>query len=89
LRARAQKRVVQLQGQGEKRARLYGDDPQGPLGGLNSFYLLVDEPEVYGLPKDPKLPSRNLKRSGPLAAASGAVLGLLALVGLRSTAWMR
>jgi len=62
---------------------LYGDDPQGPLGGLNSFYLLVDEPEVYGLPKDPKLPSRNLKRSGPLAAASGAVLGLLALVGLR------
>src|SRR5205807_10443668 len=83
LRTRAQKRVDQLKAQGEKRARLYGDDPNGPLGGLNSFYLLVDEPEVYGLPKDPKLPSRNLNRSGTLAAASGAVLGLLALVGLR------
>jgi len=83
LRTRAQKRVDQLKAQGEKRARLYGDDPNGPLGGLNSFYLLVDEPEVYGLPKDPKLPSRNLQRSGTFAAASGAVLGLLALVGLR------
>jgi len=62
---------------------LYGDDPQGPLGGLNSFYLLVDEPEVYGLPKDPKLPSRNLKRSGALSAATAAVLGLLTIVGLR------
>src|SRR5437899_9924039 len=82
LRTRAQKRVEQLKAQGEKRARLYGDDPKGPLGGLNSFYLLVDEPEVYGLPKDPKLPRRNLKQSGTLAAASGAGLGLLAVVGL-------
>jgi len=83
LRTRAQKRVEQLKAQGEKRARLYGDDPNGPLGGLNSFYLLVDEPEVYGLPRDPKLPSRNLKSSGALSAAAGAVLGLVALVGLR------
>ena len=83
LRTRAQKRVAQLQAQGEKRARLYGDDPNGPLGGLNSFYLLVDEPEVYGLPRDPKLPSRHLKSSGALSAVSGAVLGLVALVGLR------
>jgi len=59
------------------------NSPNGPLGGLNSFYLLVDEPEVYGLPRDPQLPSRNLPRSGALSAASGAVLGLLALVGLR------
>src|SRR2546425_9943563 len=83
LRVRAQKRVEQLKAQGEKRAQLYGDDPNGPLGGLNSFYLLVDEPEVYGLPRDPKLPGRDLQQSGTLAAASGAVLGLLALVGLR------
>src|SRR5438105_785584 len=83
LRTRAQKRVTQLQAQGEKRARLYGDDPNGPLGGLNSFYLLVDEPEVYGLPKDPKLPSRHLKSSGALSAVSGAVLGLVAIIGLR------
>src|SRR5207245_6800311 len=83
LRERANKRLVQLKAQGEKRARLYSDDPNGPLGGLNSFYLLVDEPEVYGLPKDPKLPSRNLNRSGTFAAASGAVVGMLAPVGVR------
>jgi formate dehydrogenase iron-sulfur subunit len=83
LRERAQKRVTQLRAQGEKRAQLYGDDPNGPLGGLNSFYLLVDEPEKYGLPKNPQLPTRNLGRSTTFSAASAAVLGLLALVGLR------
>ena len=30
------------------------------LGGLNAFFLLVDRPEVYGLPPDPKMPTRNL-----------------------------
>src|SRR5216117_456092 len=83
LRVRAQKRVEQLKAQGEKRAQLYGDDPNGPLGGLNSFYLLVDNPEVYGLPAKPQLPSRTLPKSGALSAATGAVLGLVALVGIR------
>jgi formate dehydrogenase iron-sulfur subunit len=83
LRARAQQRLAQLQAQGETRARLYGDDPNGPLGGLNSFYLLVDKPEVYGLPVNPQLPTRNLSASSGLSAVSGAVLGVLALVGLR------
>ncbi len=82
LRARAQKRKDQLRAQGVE-AQLYGADPQGPLGGLNSFYLLVDEPEVYGLPRNPKLPSRNLKQSTSFSVASAAVLGVLALVGLR------
>ena len=44
---------------GEKRAYLYGADDKF-LGGLNSFYLLVDQPEVYGLPASPKMPTRNL-----------------------------
>ncbi len=83
LRVRAGKRLEQLKAQGEARAQLYGDDPNGPLGGLNSFYLLVDNPEVYGLPKKPQLPSRNLPKSGMLSAATGAVLGLVALVGIR------
>src|SRR2546427_11362854 len=48
LRTRAQKRVDQLKSQGVK-AELYGADPNGALGGLNSFYLLVDQPEEYGL----------------------------------------
>ncbi len=82
LRGRAQKRVQQLKAQGVD-AWLYGDDPNGPLGGLNSFYLLVDKPEVYGLPAHPQLPSRNLERSAVFSTAGAAVLGLLALVGLR------
>src|SRR2546422_361062 len=83
LRERARQRVDQLHAQGEKRAYLYGADPVGPLGGLNSFYLLVDQPQVYGLPTNPQLPSRNLKRSAVFSGASAVVLGLLALVGLR------
>ena len=59
---RAQKRVEQLHQTGEKRAYLYGADEK-MLGGLNSFYLLVDKPEVYGLPPDPKMPTRNLVSS--------------------------
>ena len=83
LRERAQRRVEQLHAQGETRAQLYGADPTGPLGGLNSFYLLVDEPEVYGLPRNPQLPTRNLKKSAMFSVASAVVLGLLGLVGLR------
>ena len=82
LRTRAEKRVAQLKSQGVA-AELYGASPTGPLGGLNSFYLLVDKPEVYGLPRHPELPTANLAKSGGLSVASAAVLGLLAIVGLR------
>jgi formate dehydrogenase iron-sulfur subunit len=85
LRQRAQTRLQQLQSQGETKARLYGDDPEGPLGGLNSFYLLVDEPEVYGLPPEPKLPSRNLAASSLGSAVGAAVLGAVGLVTLRKS----
>jgi len=62
LRKKAQARVAQLRGQGVSQAHLYGADDT-VLGGLNAFYLLVDKPEVYGLPSNPKLPSRNVIRS--------------------------
>jgi ferredoxin len=74
--------VVQLHGRGEKRAYLYGADEK-MLGGLNSFFLLVDRPEVYGLPPDPQMPTRNLA-SGSLWTALGAVvLGLAGLFNFR------
>ena len=83
LRDRAQKRVEQLQQAGEKRAYLYGADDK-ILGGLNSFYLLVDKPEVYGLPPDPKMPTRNLA-SGSLFHLLGAVVvGLIGLINFRN-----
>jgi formate dehydrogenase iron-sulfur subunit len=83
LRTRAQNRVDQLHAEGVNQAYLYGADPTGPLGGLNAFFLLVDEPEVYGLPRDPELPSRNLTESATLSIAGAVGLGALGLVGLR------
>jgi formate dehydrogenase iron-sulfur subunit len=50
---------------------------------LNAFFLLVDKPEVYGLPPDPKMPSRHLG-PGALATALGAlVVGLISLFNFR------
>jgi formate dehydrogenase iron-sulfur subunit len=47
LKVRAQQRVDDLHAMGFAQARLYGADEK-VLGGLNAFYLLMDEPEVYG-----------------------------------------
>src|SRR6185503_4802441 len=57
LRRRADGRVATLQAQNVP-AYIYGDENM--LGGLNAFSLLIDKPEVYGLPVNPKMPSRNL-----------------------------
>ena len=83
LRERAGKRVQQLQDSGEKRAHLYGADEK-MLGGLNSFFLLIDKPEVYGLPPDPKLPSRNLVPSSLFSMLGALFVGLIGIVGIRS-----
>jgi formate dehydrogenase iron-sulfur subunit len=82
LHQRAERRVQQLHDLGERRAYLYGADER-MLGGLNSFYLLVDKPEVYGLPTDPKLPSRNLTLSSMFSTLGAVVLGVFGLVSLR------
>ena len=83
LRARAEKRVGQLVAAGDTGARLYGNDEK-MLGGLNSFYLLVDKPEVYGLPPDPKMPTRNLRPASIWSALGAVVLGLMAIFSFRS-----
>jgi len=83
LREQAGKRVAQLHAAGEQRAFLYGADEK-MLGGLNSFYLLVDRPEVYGLPPDPKLPTRNLVPTSIFSAIGAAIVTLAALIGLRN-----
>jgi formate dehydrogenase iron-sulfur subunit len=82
LRQRAENRVQQLHERGETRAYLYGADEK-ILGGLNSFYLLIDEPEFYGLPRSPQLPTRNLFGSSLLSTLGAVVLGLFGLVSLR------
>jgi formate dehydrogenase iron-sulfur subunit len=60
LRERAQHRVEQLQDAGVSDARLYGESPDDGVGGDGAFFLLLDEPEVYGLPPDPKVTTRDL-----------------------------
>jgi formate dehydrogenase iron-sulfur subunit len=82
LKQKAQARVEQLHGRGERGAYLYGADEK-MLGGLNSFYLLVDKPEVYGLPPDPKMPTRNLTPSSLWSALGAVVIGVVGLISLR------
>jgi formate dehydrogenase iron-sulfur subunit len=83
LRNRAQKRVEQLHQTGEKRAYLYGADEK-VLGGLNSFYLLVDKPEVYGLPPDPKMPTRNLASASWFSVLGAVLVGLAGIINFRN-----
>jgi formate dehydrogenase iron-sulfur subunit len=82
LKLRADLGVGQLKQQGVAGAYLYGAD-EGVLGGLNSFYLLVDRPAVYGLPQAPQLPSRNLVPSSAFSALGALVMGLIGLVSFR------
>ena len=74
LRGRAQRRVEQLHEQGVAEARLYGESPEDGVGGQGSIFLLLDEPEVYGLPPDPVVPTRDLPRMWKFAAAAGAAM---------------
>jgi formate dehydrogenase iron-sulfur subunit len=82
LRQKAEARVQQLHTAGEQRAYLYGTDEK-MLGGLNSFYLLVDKPEVYGLPPDPKIPSRNLKPASLWSGLGAILVGIAGVISFR------
>ncbi|GAA0516805.1 formate dehydrogenase beta subunit [Saccharopolyspora erythraea NRRL 2338] len=77
LRERAAARVDELHAQGVTEARLYGHEPDDGVGGDGAFFLLLDEPEVYGLPPDPVVTTRDLPsmwRCAAAAAATGAAL---------------
>jgi len=79
LRERADARLAELHEQGVDVAQLYGRDPDDGVGGDGAFFLLLDEPEVYGLPPDPHVPTRDAKamwRQAATAAAAFAVAGI-------------
>jgi formate dehydrogenase iron-sulfur subunit len=80
LRERAEQRLGKLQAENWNGARLYGHDPDDGVGGFGAFFLLLDEPEVYGLPPDPVVTTRDLPEMWRTAAiAVGAVVaGVLA-----------
>ena len=75
----AEQKQARLQGRGGP-AQLYGKDE---LGGLNVFFLLEDQPEVYGLPSNPKLPQANVAKGYGFTAAGSLLLGLASVVAFR------
>ncbi|MCX5065061.1 4Fe-4S dicluster domain-containing protein [Micromonospora lupini] len=85
LRERAAARVEALRERGVPEARLYGHDPNDGVGGDGAFFLLLDEPEVYGLPPDPVVTTRDLpamwKRAGLAALAMTAATVAAFVVG--------
>jgi formate dehydrogenase iron-sulfur subunit len=80
LRSRADERVKTLHESGVPEARLYGHDPDDGVGGDGAFFLLLDEPEVYGLPPDPVVTTRDLpamwKRAAVTAAGVAAAVAM-------------
>ncbi len=87
LRERAATRVDALHEAGVSSARLYGHDPNDGVGGTGAFFLLLDEPEVYGLPPDPIVTTRDLPSMWKHAAV--AALGLLGAVAVAAVGGRR
>jgi len=84
LRERAARRVEALHDRGVTEARLYGEDPDDGVGGDGAFFLLLDEPEVYGLPPDPVVPTRDagaMWRYAGVAASALVGIAVSAFVG--------
>jgi formate dehydrogenase iron-sulfur subunit len=79
LRERADRRLAELREQGVDAARLYGRDPEDGVGGDGAFFLLLDEPEVYGLPPDPVVTTRDLVSIWKHVGAAAATLAGLAI----------
>jgi formate dehydrogenase iron-sulfur subunit len=87
LRQRAGDRLDKVVADGFDGARLYGESSDDGVGGFGAFFLLLDEPEVYGLPPAPRDSTRDLPGMWRSAAAAGAALvaglGAAFLVGRR------
>jgi formate dehydrogenase iron-sulfur subunit len=78
LRERAEKRLENVRERFDG-AQLYLNDTKDGIGGGGSIFLLLDKPEVYGLPPNPAVATRRLPemwRAAAIAAASlfGAVV---------------
>ncbi len=80
LRERARGRLAQMHEAGMTQARLYGEDPGDGVGGDGAFFLLLDEPEVYGLPPDPVVTTRDLPSMWRHVGAAAATLAMSAAV---------
>ena len=83
LKQQAKERLGVLQQRGVKEAQLYGADESILQGGLHSFFLLLDEPEVYNLPKDPPRPSNNVVPASLWAVITAIIMGIMSIMFFR------
>jgi formate dehydrogenase iron-sulfur subunit len=86
LQERADARLATLKAQGVETARLYGRDEDDGVGGDGAFFLLLDEPEVYGLPPDPIVTTRDLPAMWKAAGKAALMMvgvAVTAVVGSR------
>jgi formate dehydrogenase iron-sulfur subunit len=74
LRRTADARLATLHADGVADAQLYGRDEADGVGGTGAFFLLLDEPEVYGLPPDPEVTTRDLPAMWRHAGAAALTL---------------
>jgi formate dehydrogenase iron-sulfur subunit len=74
LRERADQRLEKLKGEGWRKAQLYGRDEEDGVGGFGAFFLLLDDPEVFSLPPDPVVATRQLKGIYTAAALAAGAL---------------
>jgi formate dehydrogenase iron-sulfur subunit len=86
LRERADRRLAELHGQGVDEAELYGRDPDDGVGGHGALFLLLDKPEVYGLPPAPVVPTRFAPQIWRRVGAAAASFALAAIGAFASTA---
>ncbi|GFO68619.1 4Fe-4S ferredoxin [Geomonas limicola] len=84
LQVRAQARLLELHRKGVHEARLYGmtELDQPGTEGLNAFFLLLDRPEAYNLPPEPRVPTKEVGRAWGMMglAAAGMVAAAIAAV---------
>src|SRR5947199_5955419 len=75
LREHADDRLEQLLEAGQSDAQLYLADADDGIHGAGAFFLLLDEPEVYGLPPDPVDTVHDLSSIWGAAGAAALALG--------------
>ncbi|MBV9204634.1 MAG: 4Fe-4S dicluster domain-containing protein [Actinobacteria bacterium] len=85
LRERAAHRLAQLHEAGVADAQLYGENPEDGVGGDGAFFLLLDEPEVYGLPPDPVVTTRDIPSMWRHVAAAAATMTAVAAASFAAT----
>jgi formate dehydrogenase iron-sulfur subunit len=79
MRARASERVKHLHQTGHEDARIY-DPTATSVGGLHAFFLLLGEPEAYGLPPKPEVPTIYLRSAWTAAFVTGLAALLIVFI---------